>query len=179
MQSDDDADPPSGQAAGRTATDETNAHDVAVDDTDRRIVNALLGDGRASAREVAAETGLAATTVSNRLSDLKGAGVIESYEPRIDYTAFGYDVTAVFHLDVDGEGLERVVGTLREDDRMVAVYEVTGSDDVIAVGKFTNSDEMSESITDLVTDPHVVATSTNVVLETVRDCEQFPVDLDG
>ncbi|MFB6178574.1 MAG: HTH-type transcriptional regulator Lrp [Halorientalis sp.] len=152
---------------------------MAIDDIDRRIVNALLADGRASARELATETGLAATTVATRLSDLEDSGVIESYGPTVDYDALGYDVTAVFRLSVEGSGLQSVVSRLREDDGMVGVYEVTGSHDVIAIGKFKSTDEMNAEIKELLTDPRVTATTTNVVLETVREYAQFPVDLDG
>ncbi|WP_136717410.1 HTH-type transcriptional regulator Lrp [Halorientalis salina] len=150
-----------------------------IDDTDRRIVNALLGDGRASARDIAAETGVAATTVTKRLSDLEDRGVIESYIPTVDYDALGYDVTAVFRLSVEGNGLGTVVQRLHDHDRMVGVYEVTGSDDVVAIGKFQSTDSMNTEIKDLLTDPSITAMKTNVVLETVREYEQFAVDLEN
>lgn len=150
-----------------------------IDDTDRRIVNALLGDGRASSRDIAAETGVPATTVTKRLSDLEDRGIIGSYVPSVDYDALGYDVTAVFRLSVEGSGLQRIVDRLHDHEQMVGVYEVTGGHDVIAIGKFTSTDEMNTEIKELLTDPEITATNTNVVLETVREFEQFPVDLDG
>jgi len=150
-----------------------------IDDTDRRIVNALLGDGRASARDIAAETGVAATTVTKRLSDLEERGIIESYIPTVDYEKLGYDVTAVFRLSVEGGGLKTVVERLRDHDRMVGVYEVTGSDDIVAIGKFESTDSMNTEIKDLLVDPDITATNTNVVLETVREYAQFPVDLES
>jgi DNA-binding Lrp family transcriptional regulator len=149
-----------------------------IDETDRQIVNALLGDGRASARDIAAETGVAATTVTKRLSDLEERGVIDSYVPSVDYGALGYDVTAVFRLSVEGSGLATVVERLRAHDQMIGVYEVTGSHDIIAIGKFTSTDEMNNEIKDLLTNPEITATNTNVVLETVREYEQFPIDVD-
>ena len=150
-----------------------------VDDTDRRIVNALLGDGRASSRDIAAETGVAATTVTKRLSDLEDRGIVDSYRPTVDYDALGYDVTAVFRLSVQGSGLAPVVESLRDHPQMVGVYEVTGSHDVIAIGKFRSTDELNTEIKNLLTNPQITATNTNVVLETVREYEQFPVDLEN
>ncbi|MBX0295998.1 HTH-type transcriptional regulator Lrp [Haloarcula nitratireducens] len=147
-----------------------------VDDIDRRVVNALLRDGRASARDVAAETGVAATTVSRRMDQLAETGVIEEYTARIDYAALGYDVTAVFQLSVEGSGLESVTERLRDQSNMVAVYEVTGSHDVVAVGKFRDTGEMNARIKDLLTDPDVRSAATSVVLNTVREHEQFPVE---
>ncbi|GGK58259.1 HTH-type transcriptional regulator Lrp [Haloarcula sebkhae] len=147
-----------------------------VDDTDRQVVNALLQDGRASARDVAAATGIAATTVSRRIDDLEATGVIDEYTVDIDYGALGYDVTAVFQLSVEGDGLGRVVDQLRDRREMVAVYEVTGDHDIVAVGKFTDTKSMNERIKTLLTDEDIRSASTSVVLNTVCEHEQFPVD---
>ncbi|KOX94987.1 HTH-type transcriptional regulator Lrp [Haloarcula rubripromontorii] len=147
-----------------------------VDDTDRQVVNALLQDGRASARDVAAATGIAATTVSRRMDDLESTGVIDEYTVDIDYGALGYDVTAVFQLSVEGDGLGRVVDQLRDRREMVAVYEVTGDHDIVAVGKFTDTQSMNERIKTLLTDEDIRSASTSVVLNTVCEHEQFPVD---
>jgi DNA-binding Lrp family transcriptional regulator len=149
-----------------------------TDDIDRRIVNALLGNGRASARDVAADIGVAATTVSKRLRELESGGVIEGYVPSVDYDALGYDVTAVFQLSVDGDGLGSVVDALRAEDSMIGVYEVTGPHDVVAIGKFPGTDAMNEKIKDLLTDADVTAANTSVVLDVVREYEQFPVSVD-
>ncbi|MDT3433927.1 HTH-type transcriptional regulator Lrp [Haloarcula sp. 1CSR25-25] len=147
-----------------------------VDDTDRQVVNALLQDGRASARDVAAATGIAATTVSRRMDDLEATGVIDEYTVDIDYGALGYDVTAVFQLSVEGDGLGRVVDQLRDRHEMIAVYEVTGAHDIVAVGKFTDTQSMNERIKTLLTDEDIRSASTSVVLNTVCEHEQFPVD---
>jgi len=147
-----------------------------VDDTDRQVVNALLQDGRASARDVAAETGIAATTVSRRMDDLESNGVIDEYTVDVDYGALGYEVTAVFQLSIEGDGLARIVDQLQSKDEMIAVYEVTGSHDIVAVGKFTDTEAMNARIKSLLTDSDVRAASTSVVLNTVCENEQFPID---
>jgi DNA-binding Lrp family transcriptional regulator len=147
-----------------------------VDEIDRAVVNALLQDGRASARDVATETGVAATTVSRRMDELESAGIIEEYTARVDYGALGYDVTAVFQLSVDGDGLVDVTESLREQHNLLAVYEVTGSHDIVAIGKFQDTDEMNAYIKRLVTDEYVRSVSTAIVLNAVREHEQFPVD---
>ncbi|MFC7075140.1 HTH-type transcriptional regulator Lrp [Haloarcula halophila] len=149
-----------------------------VDEIDRAVVNALLEDGRASARDVATETGVAATTVSRRMDELESAGVIEKYTARVDYGALGYDVTAVFQLSVDGDGLVEVTESMGDQHNLLAVYEVTGSHDIVAVGKFQDTDEMNAYIKRLVTDEHVRSVSTSIVLNAVREHEQFPVDED-
>ena len=150
-----------------------------VDDIDRQVVNALLRDGRASARDVASETGVAATTVSRRMDELVESGVIEGYTTQIDYGSLGYEVTAVFQLSVEGYGLADVTERLRDASNMIAVYEVTGSHDIVAIGKFQDTASLNASIKELLTDDDIRSASTSVVLNTVREYEQFPVDESG
>ncbi|MFB6139950.1 MAG: winged helix-turn-helix transcriptional regulator [Halosimplex sp.] len=147
---------------------------VDIDDTDRRLVDALLADGRASANELAAEVGIATATATKRVGALEDAGVIEGYRPEIDYAAFGYDVTAVFNLDVRGDGLGAVVDELRATDAMVDVYEVTGAHDVVAIGKFTDTESLNATIKALLTDPDVRSVATSVVLDVVCEWDPFP-----
>ena len=148
---------------------------VPLDDIDRTLLSALFADGRASASDLAETADVATATVTTRLSRLEEDGVIEGFQPEIDYEAAGYETTAVFRLDVDGEGLSAVVADLQATGRMIGVYEVTGEHDVVAIGKFTGTEELNEQIKTLLTHPHVRATSTNIVLETVSEYDAPPV----
>ncbi len=51
---------------------------MTYENLDAKLVNALLGDGRASLRSLAEELDVSVTTVSNHLSDLEDEGVIEA-----------------------------------------------------------------------------------------------------
>ncbi|WP_123535249.1 Lrp/AsnC family transcriptional regulator [Halosimplex salinum] len=150
---------------------------VDIDDTDRQLIDALLADGRASSNELAAEAGIATATATKRVQALEADGVVDGYRPDVDYDAFGYDVTAVFHLDVVGDGLDTVVADLRDTGHMVAVYEVTGGDDVVAVGKFTDTESLNAEIKTLLVHDDVESVSTSIVLETV--CEDDPLPVSG
>ncbi|WP_049921537.1 HTH-type transcriptional regulator Lrp [Halopiger djelfimassiliensis] len=150
---------------------------MTYENLDAKLVNALLGDGRASLRSLAEELDVSVTTVSNHLSDLEEQGVIEGYTPRIDYDAVGYDVTAVIQLQVEGNALPDITDTLREHRQMISVYEVTGDYDVIAIGKFRDTDGMNEQIKTLLTDPDIKASNTSVVLNAVSENEQFELEV--
>jgi DNA-binding Lrp family transcriptional regulator len=116
---------------------------MAYENLDSKLVNALLDDGRASLRSFAEKLDVSVTTVSNHLSDLEEEGVIERYKPTVNYDTLGYDVTAVLHLKVEGSALEEVTERLSGEDQIVSVYEVTGDDDIVAIGKFRDTDEMT------------------------------------
>ncbi len=151
---------------------------MTYENLDAKLINALLGDGRASLRSLGEELDVSVTTVSNHLQDLEEEGVIRGYTPRVDYDALGYDVTAVVQLKVEGQALPEITDRLREVDGMVSVYEVTGDYDVIAVGKFRDTDEMNDRIKDLLAETEVRETNTSVVLNTVVENEQFELDVD-
>jgi len=150
---------------------------MTYENLDRKLVNALLGDGRASLRSLGEDLDVSVTTVSNHLSDLEDEGIINGYTPKVDYDALGYDVTAIIQLKVEGSSLPEVTDSLQSHKQMISVYEVTGNYDIIAVGKFTDTDGMNAQIKELLTDPEIKESNTSVVLNTASEHEQFDLDL--
>ncbi|SHH13943.1 HTH-type transcriptional regulator Lrp [Halobaculum gomorrense] len=151
---------------------------MTYENLDARLVNALLGNGRASLRSLGEDLDVSVTTISNHLRDLEDAGVIDGYTPRVNYDRLGYDVTAIVQLKVEGSALPDIVDRLREQKQMVSVYEVTGDYDVIAIGKFRDTDEMNEGIKGLLADQDIRETNTSVVLNTVVENAQFDLDVE-
>ena len=150
---------------------------MTYENLDRRLVNALLEDGRASLRSLAEELGVSVTTVSNHISDLEESGIISGYTPVVGYDELGYDVTAIIQLKCEGSALPDITERLREHSQMISVYEVTGDHDVIAIGKFTDTDHMNAQIKELLIDPDIKESNTSVVLNSVLENEQFALDI--
>src|SRR6056297_3200704 len=138
---------------------------MTYENLDAKLINALLGNGRASLRSLGEELDVSVTTVSNHLRDLEAEGVVNGYTPIVDYDALGYDVTAVIHLKVEGSALPEITDRLREQKQMISVYEVTGTDG------------MNSQIKELLTDVDIRESNTSVVLNAVTENEQFELDL--
>jgi len=151
---------------------------MTYENLDAKLVNALLGDGRASLRSLAEELDVSVTTVSNHLNALEEEGVITGYSPVVDYDKVGYDVTAILQLKVEGSSLPEVTSRLEDQKQMVSVYEVTGDYDVIAVGKFTDTDDMNDLIKTLLADADIRESNTSVVLNAPVENAQFELDVD-
>ncbi|PSQ56750.1 MAG: AsnC family transcriptional regulator [Halobacteriales archaeon SW_9_67_25] len=151
---------------------------MTYENLDRKLVNALLGDGRASLRSLAEDLDVSVTTVSNHLSNLEDQGIIQGYTPKVDYDALEYDVTAILQLKVEGSGLQEVTEELTEHRQMVSVYEVTGDHDIVAVGKFADTDDMNDGIKTLLNNPDIKESNTSVVLNAAKEHEQFDLDLE-
>ena len=151
---------------------------MTYENLDAKLINALLGDGRASLRSLAEQLDVSVTTVSNHLRDLEDQGVIEGYTPRINYDALGYDVTAIIQLKVEGSSLPEITDRMRDQKQMISVYEVTGDYDVIAIGKFRDTDGMNAQIKEILTDADIRESNTSVVLNAVAENQQFELDID-
>jgi DNA-binding Lrp family transcriptional regulator len=151
---------------------------MTYENLDARLINALLGDGRASLRSLAEELDVSVTTVSNHLRDLEDEGVIRGYTPIVNYDALEFDVTAMIHLKVEGSALPEITERLRTRKQMISVYEVTGDYDIIAIGKFRDTDGMNRQIKELLTDADIRESNTSVVLNAVVENQQFELDID-
>ena len=149
---------------------------MTYENLDRKLVNALLEDGRASLRSLGEDLDVSVTTVSNHISDLEEEGIIQGYAPVVDYGKLGYDVTAIIQMKVEGSALPEITDRLADHKHMVSVYEVTGDHDIIAIGKFTDTDHMNEQIKELLIDPDIKESNTSVVLNTVAENEQFDLE---
>jgi DNA-binding Lrp family transcriptional regulator len=135
-----------------------------VDETDRTLLAALRADPRASDEELSAETGVPVPVVEQRRADYRDREVVRGVEPRIDYGALGYEVTAVMRIR-ESEAADDVAARLAEKPRFVTVYAVTGADDVLAIGKFEALSGMSERVEGLRSAADVAGVTTSVVLE--------------
>ena len=150
---------------------------MTYENLDRRLVNALLSDGRASLRSLGEDLDVSVTTVSNHITDLEEQGIIQGYVPEVNYGQLGYDVTAIIQLKVEGSALPEITDRLGDQTHMTSVYEVTGDHDIVAIGKFADTDHMNDQIKELLTDPDIKESNTSVVLNPVVEHEQFDLDV--
>jgi len=146
---------------------------MTYDNLDVKIIESLSDDGRKSLRSVAEELDVSVTTVSNHLDEMQEEGIIRGFKPVLNYPELGYTVTCALMIKAEGDSIRELVDELEEEDSLVYVYEVTGDFDVIAVGKFRNTEEMNDMIKKLLNSPTVKETNTNVVLSTVKEDEDI------
>ncbi len=67
---------------------------------------------------------------------------------------------------------------LRDQDQIISVYELTSDYDIIAVGKFKDTNGMNTQIKELLADIDIRESNTSVVLSAVKENEQFELDID-
>lgn len=146
---------------------------MTIKNLDSKLVSALINNGRESLRGLGEQLDVSVTTVSNHLNTLTEEGAIKAFTPVIDYSELGYDVTTVIQLKVEGEQLQDLTERLEEQAQMVTVYETTGDYDVIAIGRYRDTDAMNDQIKALLSDGAIEESNTSVVLNAVKENEQF------
>lgn len=152
---------------------------MAYEHLDVHLVNALIDNGRASLRSIAEDLDVSVTTVSNRLEELESRGVIHGFTPKVDYDQLGFDVTAVIQLKVRGDAIGEVSRQLETENRMISVYEVTGDFDIIAIGKYRDTDDMNDQIKELLGHEAIIETNTSIVLNRIAEHDQPIVPIES
>ncbi len=140
-----------------------------LDETDRKLIEALQQDSKLSMRTLAEMVGVALGTVSNRLGKLEENGVIKGYTITLDADKVGWEMSVVVGLRiVKGELLE-VQGRVAADPRVFAVYDVTGEVDSLVFARVQDRDDLDDFTKTVLSTDGVERSTTMVVLNTVKD----------
>jgi DNA-binding Lrp family transcriptional regulator len=119
---------------------------AALDDADRRVLEVLRGNARASLREISTQTGLRPTTAFNRIRRLTDGGVIERFTIRVNPSAVGEDFV-VFVL-VSGLPEKFADEWLLKNRHVAEAYGVTGEYDLLIKLRFAGKTEFNDFIID-------------------------------
>jgi len=103
-----------------------------LDDTDTRILQHLMEDGRISNAEVARAIRVSEETVRRRRSGLARDGVYEVVAVP-DYKKLGYDVELVIGMHVGPSRIWEVADEVAEIDEVYRVLITTGSFETVAI----------------------------------------------
>lgn len=102
-----------------------------VDATDRRVLEVLRGDGRATVEELMAATGVSASTVRRRVHDLRAGGVLH-LDVDVDLEVFELPVRTMLWLTVAPGHLDAVGCALATHSQVAFVAATTGVANVFA-----------------------------------------------
>lgn len=141
---------------------------VHLDDLDRKILDHLERDGRATLAHVGAAVGLSSSAVKRRVDRLHASGVIVGYAAIVDPAAVGDRLEAFVELYcadsvAPGDLLASVAGL----ETVVAAHTVAGDADAIVRVRVEGIEELERVIEQLRRDPKVMRTRTMVALSTL------------
>jgi len=97
-----------------------------LDHIDSHILKELTKNSRVSYVDLAKEIGLSRVAVKERIDRLVEQGIIEQFSIVINSEKLGKKISAFLEIDVDPKHLERVAGTLAENELVAVLYQMTG-----------------------------------------------------
>jgi|SRR5690242_9052473 len=136
-----------------------------LDDADRRLLDLLCADGRATYSELAAQVGLSIAATKRRVDRLRSDGIITGFTAQIDRTKLGWAVEAFTEMRLVGTTLPadmiRLAAQLPEVE---AVYSVAGDPDMVFKLRARDHLHLQEVLVQLRRRGKPVATKTMIVL---------------
>ncbi|MDF7777385.1 Lrp/AsnC family transcriptional regulator [Sphingomonas sp. AOB5] len=152
---------------------ETKPIPVDLDEFDRKIIAALVQDGRMTVTDLAVKVGLSKTPCQVRLRKLLDSGVIRGFSAILDSAKLGMDHVAFAEVklsDTREAALREFNTAVRRIPEVEECHMIASSFDYLL--KVRTSDirryreVLGEKISSL---PHVASTSTFVAMETVKE----------
>src|SRR5579871_3937765 len=103
-----------------------------LDDTDQRILEALIEDSRISLKSLAQLAGLSSPAVAERLRRLEKSGVIRSFTVDVDPQALGYTLKAIVRIKPLAGKMHILEKLLQSTPEICECDKVTGDDCYVA-----------------------------------------------
>jgi DNA-binding Lrp family transcriptional regulator len=116
-----------------------------IDETDRKIIEQLRKNGRATNQQIAEALDLIAPTVSARIRRMEEADMLRVIAVS-DFAVHGYNVIIQMAVEVDGRPASEVVHELAAFPEVFAAYLVTGRHDIDLIVVLRDMDELGPLI---------------------------------
>ena len=140
-----------------------------LDETNVKILQALIQDARMSSRQVAKQCDVSIGTALARIKKMEDDGVIKGYTVLLDQEKLGYELTVVTEITVSKGRLLEMENEIARMPNVCCVYDLTGLSDAAIVAKFKNREELSKFTKHLLSLTYVERTNTHVVLTTIKE----------
>ena len=143
-----------------------------LDATDWQILGILQDDARTSNRDLAAAVHVSPSTSSERVRQLRDAGVIRGYHAAIAFDALGRHVQAMTSVTIrppTRQIIEEFRNWVSRLPQIVDVFVVSGSSDFLLHVAVPDTDALyAFVIDDLTARPEVADVNTSVIYEHIR-----------
>lgn len=142
---------------------------VTLDDVDRRIVAALVDDGRLSINELASRVGVSRATAYARLDRLRANGVITGFTAKVDPAKVGHGVAALILVNVEQNEWRAARDELLDLPGVEYLAFTSGGFDMVALVRVPSIEALRDVVLDrLHGATHVRSTQTVFVLDEQR-----------
>ncbi len=139
---------------------------AALDDTDRRIVDALRADGRLSMRALAERLHISRANAYTRVERLHRDSVITGYAALIDPQRYGYGLSAYIYLKISQHSWRTVREQVMAIPEVEHVALVAGGSDIVLLVRTRDAANLRDVVlTRLQQMPEVLSTRTELIFD--------------
>lgn len=137
---------------------------VTLDETDRKIIELLRQDGRASVAEIARKVSLSPAPVGRRIERLEDAGVIRGYTALIDDHLSG-SVEAFTEIRLEGSvETGEIAAILKDLPEIESFYTIAGDPDALVRIRVEDVDHLQRVVNAMRRTGRLTATKTLIVM---------------
>jgi DNA-binding Lrp family transcriptional regulator len=140
-----------------------------LEDVDLRILSLMQEDCRLSFNKMARKLGISVGTAFNHVKNLEKKGIINGYTITLDSGKLGYSLTVIIMIQAEGSFLADVETEISKSANAVAVYDITGDYDAVAIAKFSDRASLNAFIKNLLALPHIKRTVTHIALNVIKE----------
>jgi len=144
-----------------------------IDKTDGEILHELLKNCRGSYREIAKRLKMHPSTLISRMQRLEKTRVIQGYGANVDLGKLGYEFMGMVQIKIAKGNLLVAQERISRLKGVVAVYDITGEYDSVAIIAAKSREGFSQTIKSFLAISYIEHTNTQVILKTVKEAWQF------
>ncbi|MFQ1021295.1 Lrp/AsnC family transcriptional regulator [Tardisphaera saccharovorans] len=149
-----------------------------VDELDLKILELLQENGKMGYREMAEKLNTNASTIFNRVRSLETNGIIRKYTAILNPDSLGYEITAVIMIRANGPRIVDIEKELASMPEVSLVYDITGEFDIMVGAKFKDRNSLNKFVKKVLALQGVERTTTNLVLNVVKEEPALPIQVD-
>ena len=146
-----------------------------LDDIDRKILSALLGDARKPYLEIARECGVSGAAIHQRVKKLEDAGIITGSRLIVKPSALGLNVCAYINVTLSqADKYENVIKSLKAVPEVVECHFVTGKCALLLkVYCFDNDHLINVLVKTIQNIPYIQSTETMISLDSAFERQMW------
>lgn len=144
-------------------------NDLRLDETDRKILEALSADARISNARLAERVGVAPSTALQRVRQLRASGVLRGFHAEVDLAALGRPLQAMVAVRLtvhNREQIETFTNNVRRLPGVLTVFHLAGATDYLVWLAAADAQDLREFVVEhLASDPAVAHAETSLIYE--------------
>ncbi len=141
-----------------------------LDDTDRKILALLQRDARMTNAALAAEVGLTAPSVFERVRKLEQRGIIQGYTIRVNAAELGRPLTAFIRLTLAfDEKHDPGLRAISQDPEVLEAYELAGEDCLIIKTRVDGPEQLHALLSRIRTHITILRSVTMIAMSTLKE----------